>query len=259
LFYSISWILTKPPVNQKPAEQKSDSSSLALTSSGKETMLTTKKSASFGRRRRGRGENKRGGASLPPPLQAVVTVHHVFRFVVTTAGAITGTPVTIDGGGLAGALGGTCSVVNSNLTTWASSIRLHRVSIWPSAVAVGTLSPQPEVIWYSPSNAVEKDTSVERVLPAGITQTAPVHSRPPKGSFCGMWMNPVVNVTNILFGLTYVPGGSVIDLDVSFTMSNNMGTLGRVIATGVLGTIYYLYLDGSTRHGLIPAGKPSTF
>jgi hypothetical protein len=250
----------KPPVSQKPAEQKFDSSSLALTSSGKESKTDTKKLSSLGNRRKKGKESKRGssqGLSLPPPLQAVVNGRHTFRFTVTTA--VTGTALSIDGGGVCGAIGGVTTVVNSVVTCYASSFRIRRISVWPSAVAVGTASPTPEIVWYSPSNAIEKDTSIERALPAGITVCAPVHSRPPKNSLCGDWINSVVNVTNPLFGFFYVPLGSIIDMEVAWTMMNNMAGLNRTVATAILGSPYYLYLDGSTRHGFAPTGKPTTF
>jgi len=187
----------------------------------------------------------------------VVTLRHTLRFIVTTA--VTGTVTSINGGGVCGALGGICTAANSAVTCYSSSFRIHRVSIWPSAVAVGTISPCPEIVWYSPSNAVEKDSSVERALPAGLTVSAPIHSRPPAKSLCGDWVNSVVNVTNLMFGLLNTPAGSVIDLDVSATMSNNMACLGVTVASGTLGNPYYLYLDGSTRHGIAPVGKPLTF
>jgi len=174
--------------------------------------------------------------------------------------AATGTAVAVDGGGMCGAIGGFCTAVNSIVSCYASSFRVKRVSVWPAAVAVGSASPPtPEVVWYSPSNAVEKDACVERTLPSGITVCAPVHSKPPRGSLCGDWINSAVNVTNLMFGFFWVPVGSVIDVEVSWTMANNMLSLDRTVATGILKGHYYLYLDGSTRHGFAPVAKPSTF
>jgi len=186
-----------------------------------------------------------------------VQARHTFRFNVTTA--VGGTAVTVDGGGMCGAIGGICTTANSVVTCYASSFRIRRVSVWPAPVAVGGTTPAPEIIWYSPSNAVEKDTSIERALPAGVVVTAPVHSRPPKASLCGDWVNAFVNVTNLLFGFLNCPLGSIIDVEVAWTMANNLQQLARTVASGTLGNPYYLYLDGSTRHGFNPIGKPLTF
>jgi hypothetical protein len=253
--------LTSLESKEKKAENTVSSVKRYAKSSGwlKIRAPTTKTGKTLLTKKHGK-ESKRGGSkglSLPPPLQVVVSMHHTFRFTVTTA--VTGTAVAIDGGGVCGALGGICTVVNSVVTCYASSFRIKRISVWPSAVAVGTSAPNPEIVWYSPSNAIEKDSSVQRSLPSGITVCAPVHSRPPRGSLCGDWLNSVVNVTNPLFGFFYVPLGSVIDMECSWTMANNLQAMDRTVATGILKGPYYLPLDGTTRHGIQPANMPTTF
>jgi len=192
--------------------------------------------------------------SLPPTLSAVIECRHVFRFLCVTGFS---SLQNITGGNIAGAIGGQCTTANSVVTCPASSIRVNRVTIWPAQQS----APQnpPEITWFSPITVMEKDSSFERILPAGISVPSAVSSCPPKNTLCADWFASVGGASQPMFGLTNMASGNVLDLDVSWTMSNNLIGVDRTVATGSLKTTYYLYLDGSTSHQLQPVGKPSTF
>lgn len=193
-------------------------------------------------------------ASLPPTLDAVITCRHTFGFQVITGFSAL---LNITGGNIAGAIGGYCTITNSRVTCAASSIKIHRVTVWPAQQN----SPQnpPEIVWFSPITAMEKDASKYEVLPAGISVTAPVSTVPPRGTLCADWFSSVSGASQPVFGLANLAAGDVLHLDVSWTQSNNLLGVDRTVATGVLGTMYYLFLDGSTSHQIQPIGKPTTF
>lgn len=193
-------------------------------------------------------------SGLPPMLDAVISCHHTFRFQCTTGFSLL---VNITGGNVAGAIGGQCTIANSNVTCPASSIRIHRITIWPSQQN----SPQnpPEIFWFSPITVMEKDSSRECILPAGISVCRPVTSVPPPKTLCADWFASVGGASQPMFGLANIAAGDVLDLEVSWTQSNNLLGVDRSVTTGTLKTTYYLYLDGSSSHQLQPVGKPSTF
>lgn len=204
--------------------------------------------------RRGRSSKAKGLPSLPPTLDAVITSRHTFRFSCTTGFSAL---QNITGGNLAGAIGGYCTTANATVKTVASSIRVHRVTVWPPQQG----SPQnpPEIVWFGPITIMEKDESKERLLPAGVSVTAPVTEKPPGKTLCSDWFAVSSGASQPMFGLLNIAAGAVVDVQLSWTMTNNLLGSTPAIATGVLGTYYYLYLDGSTSHQLQPVGKPTTF
>ncbi len=220
-----------------------------LTATAKPKSLILKANAS---RRRGKRASR--ASSLPPVLDAVIACTHTFRFSCTTGfGALQ----NITGGNLAGAIGGYCTTANSTVKTIASSIRVHRITIWPPQQS----SPQnpPEIVWFGPITIMEKDESKERLLPAGITVSGALTETPPAKTLCADWFAVSSGASQPMFGLINIAAGAVIDVRLSWTVTNNLLGSGPAIATGVLGTYYYLYLDGSTSHQLQPVGKPTTF
>jgi hypothetical protein len=54
------------------------------------------------------------------------------------------------------------------------------------------------------------------------------------------------------------PDGSIIDVSISWTLANNIGATSITgITTAVLGSVYYLGLDG-TSGNVVPVGVPTT-
>jgi len=202
------------------------------------------------RGRRKSGKRQRGAPTLPPELEMVFMVHKTLRFLAS--GAFSN---NITGQMIAGACGGICTITNSSVSCFASSAKIHKITIWPS---VSLTAPSPEVIWYSPVTVVEKDESKSRTIPSGVTVDRAVVSRPPRNTLAVDWMNLVSIGTTSLFKLLNVPSASVIDLSLTFTLSNNILSQNLGVVTGVLTNVYYLALDGPGTNILRPIGVPTT-
>jgi len=187
---------------------------------------------------------------LPPQLETVITIGKVFRF--KSSGAFSG---NITGAMLAGALGGCCTVTNSVVTCWASTARIHSITVWPS---VSITAPNPEIIWYTPVSNVEKDESKIRTIPSGVTVDRALKSLPPRNSLLQDWLNLGTVSSTALFRMNGVPAASVIDVSISFTMSNNLNGQDLGVVVGVLKTFYWLPLDGPSSNTLIAQGVPTT-
>jgi len=204
-------------------------------------------------RKKGKGKKRRsrGPPNLPPQLETVVTIQKVFRFL--SSGSVS--QVDITGAKLAGALGGCCTVTNSVVTCWASSCRVHSITVWPS---VSLTAPVPEIIWYSPLAQNEKDESKIRSLPSGVTVDRALKSSPPADSLASSWLTLANLTSTALWRFNGVPAASVIDVSVTFTLSNNLSGQDLGVVTGVLKTFYWLALDGPGTNVIRPQGVPTT-
>jgi len=192
-------------------------------------------------------------AKLPPQIMSTTTCHSVLRFQVLSA--IGGTPTTINNAQILGACGCIGKVVNSSVSSIASSFRIKRVSIWPAPSA--TADAVPEVAWLFPvSTDVGKDVAWMSSMPAGVSQTTAVVSEPPKGSLCSSWFRWDGSQAD-LFSLYNLTVGSILDLSVSFTLRNVLAGADIGVTTAAVGTMYYLYLDTSSGK-IQPVGRPTT-
>jgi hypothetical protein len=75
---------------------------------------------------------------------------------------------------------------------------------------------------------------------------------------CGDWVAATATGTLNLFSLS-CSTDSIIDVEVEYTLSNQIQAASITIATGVLGSIYYLPLDGAASHVYNPLHLPTTF
>lgn len=246
----------KFPGASNSGSTKVGQSSWALIRSGNKKEVETKAPpkallAVRGRSGRAKGKGKKGAPNLPPMLNTVITVSHTFRYYV--ASAIT--TATIQAAFVAGACGGTVSIVNSAFKAWASTVKIRKISIWP---ALSSTEHTPEVEWLTPLGPIEKDVAKNRALPGGVTIDRVLVSRPPRGTLCADWINILTSPSANLFALLDVPAQSVIDFDVSFTLSNVLASDSLTIASGTLGGIYYLALDGAGTNKIVPVGVPTT-
>jgi len=198
----------------------------------------------FGKRS-GRGAGK---IDLPPVIEVTPYLRHTFRFVSNAGGNSTVTPSMI-----IGALGTICTVTNSTVRPFCSSFKINKISVWESASASAALAFN--IAWSAATGIQMRDEEKNRELPEGVTVTGVLVSRPPSGTLAALWQT--ANSNNLLTMGYNV--GTVLDLDVSFTLSNQYLSGTQSVATGVLAAVYYLYLDGSTSHAWTPAGLPSTF
>jgi len=197
-----------------------------------------------------RGQKSKGRpGSLPPQLEISVMCRKVFRFVTPTG--VTTEVVTPSS--IIAALGGVCTVTNTTFKPWASSFRLKRLSIWPGLSV--SAADEADVIWSTAVSQFVKDSERNREVPLGASTPAVLTFKPPKGCLASFWQTAS---SATLFYLT-CGSGSVVDMEVEFTLSNQIVQPTQAIATGVLSTVYYLYLDGSANHLVKPVGLPSTF
>jgi hypothetical protein len=237
------FVRIKLPEAPRP-EKKTDSKVMETALSLVPPLLRRQPRAGSKRRRSGRAP------TLPPQLEAVMIVKKTLRFLASGAFS-----ANITGQMLAGACGGCCTVTNSVVTCWASSARVHKITVWPS---VSLTAPSPEIIWYSPLTVNERDESKMRTLPSGVTVDRAVVSSPPSGTLAGGWINLVTLGTTALFKMIGIPASSVIDVQVTFTLSNNILGQDLGVVTGVLKTFYYLPLDGPSSNILRAIGLPTT-
>jgi len=154
-------------------------------------------------------------------------------------------------------LAGACGCIGVSVNTvycFATAVRLKRITIWPASQGEAT------VYWAADSGTLfsQPDVTEDRSLPTGITVTAPLSVTPPAGSPAHMW-----HVPNVSSGVTIcdisMSQGSILDLEVDFTLPVNELPLAFAVATAVPGTAYYLSMDGSTAHQITPLGRPTTF
>jgi len=229
---------------------KDNKSSWTLISSGDKKSLGTKIQAA-----RTRASRRRGGAgapSLPPVLNTSPTIGHTFRFTNTA----NSTALAISGALLQGALGVMGTATNSTVRPWATSVRIHKITIWPSAGSNPPIAPGVE--WGAVSSTV-KDEGKYTGLPYGITEERAMISRPPKKSVCSDWLSLQATGITTLFYIT-APAGSIMDISLSYTLANVFVTSNAITtATAVIGTVYYLALDGNSSHNWGPIGLPTTW
>lgn len=204
-------------------------------------------------RRNGRPLSKGGKPkrlpSLPPQISAVVTVSHRYRFQASAAASA----VAVTVGTLVGACGGIGTVSNSTIACWASSVRVRQVTIWP-----GTPSNNPnttEIIWGQVGTSYTKDESKLATIPTGVTVDRPVSERPPKDSLASFWLSAATSGT--VMTITCGPG-SVVDVDLTFTLANNFASVNITgLAAVLVNVVYYLRLDG-VGGKFVPLGLPTT-
>jgi len=189
--------------------------------------------------------------SLPPPINTVVMVSHTFRF--TNSSTVTS---QISIGDLIGICGVQGTVVNTTVASIASTFRVRKVCVWPGLPFTAGSETNAEIIWAGLSGTV-KDESIDRSIPGGVTVDRPFESVPPKNSLASFWQDGS-SASTVLFSLTAFQG-SVVDVHMSYTLRNNQGGQTFTVATAALGSLYFLYLDGSTSHKWTPVGIPATF
>jgi len=195
--------------------------------------------------------------SLPPPLRLTHRVTKTLRFVSSGTFA-----VSVGVGDLVGACGGMCTVINSELTCWASSFKLHAIRMWPAVD--GTAGSSGHVDWFFTSGSYSfPDDSTSLTLPEGVTTTGCYTFKPPTKSLCGDWVNIGIGATANLFNIAHAVKGTIIEVDVTYTLGLVTSTFASLITatitTGALGNIYYLALDGPSSNVLGPVpGVPTT-
>jgi len=184
---------------------------------------------------RASGKKMGGSGSLPPPLNLVVSYNKTFRFQSTSA---TSSSVTV--GALLGAAGTICTTANTGVTTMSSAVRLRKITIFPSPSSTGVGYSE---IYFASSNTGYAPDKLKAIdIPEGVTDTRPVTFVPPAKSLVDDWMNSIIATQVVFYGQISV--GSIIDVELDLCLSTVLAPVQITIATGTLGNVYYLPLDG---------------
>jgi len=196
------------------------------------------------------GRSVKHNVNLPPQINSTITVSTRIRY---TAGS--DNVVSVSAQDLAGACGGICTVTNSVFRPWASSFRIKKLVAWPAASA--SVLNTVQLSWNSGIAGANRDVESSTDLPEGITNTTACVFVPPPKSLASDWFTATTGSTNI-FTLVCT-SGSVLDLYLDYTLANQFVSGTSTIATGTLGSIYYLPLDGASSHQYFPLHLPTTF
>jgi hypothetical protein len=124
--------------------------------------------------------------------------------------------------------------------------------MWCPVSAVGSTATC-SVNWFSSNqspNIEHSDTSVSSAFPAHLKST------PPPMSLASFWAS-VISGAN-LFTLV-CPTGTIIDLVVDAILKDDEASSDTInVATAVIGTMYYLSLDGPASNLLVPVSLVTT-
>jgi hypothetical protein len=189
----------------------------------------------------------------PPQVKTNVIFSHKFRFIATGSSSFIVNPIK-----LAAACGTMCSVVNSTCSILTDSVRIRSIEVWSPAPSQGTAATAT-VLWNQLSAGIANmstleysDTSMSTAYPAHVK------CRPPKASFAANWTSSAATTPNLM--TLSIATGSIIDLEVEMILGDTGASAPTAtVATGVLGTVYYLPLDGTTSHNVIPVQLSTTY
>jgi len=186
--------------------------------------------------------------SLPPPIDLTANVRRWQAYYTTASNALT----SISALDVLGACGGICTVANSTVVPWASSVKIHSFMVWnPGSTSAAT---DAEAYWSTSASPFAKDSDVMRAVPQGITATGALVFVPPPKVLASDWMTSSVGTfVNFSCG-----AGSIIKIDVSYTLTNAIIPSSNTVATGTVGTAYYLALDGPATNRYIPVNLSTT-
>ena len=189
--------------------------------------------------------------SLPRELDASCQIQRFTRRFVC-AGATSGVNCTANM--ILCAFGGICTVVNSTLRAWSSSFRLRKVTIWSSTQNAGSTGVADQASLYWGATFVQSlDSEKAIAIPAGSAVTGAVVFTPPP-ILAQLWNT---DSTTTVFGIA-CNKGSVIDVECDLTLCNVFAAPSQTIASGAVGSVYYLALDGHTSNLIQPVSVPTT-
>jgi len=232
------------------------------------TILVTaapEKSRAGKRGRKGGGQAGSGpllrGSGLPPVVELTPYVMSERKRFVVTAGQA----YSISMLELVGTLGGICTVANSTIQHWCSSFRMRALELYIPAASAGSSPVNAGLEWAVAFTSFLPDTAKMAHNPGGVTAPNSLRYLPPKASLAGDWVNVGGSLASstTLFVITNVPQGTVIDIIIDWTLglvvSTSSSLLNSTVATGALGNVYYLGLDGPASNKILPSvGVPTT-
>ncbi len=192
----------------------------------------------------------RRGVGYPPPREANVVVRHIFRF--RTDGA----NVDITGANICGLLSAGY-IANTSVTGLFRAARIRRLEIWfraPTTLAgTSTGVPSASVTWTN--GTTSSFAPYSEISATAMSNSEPTYFSvaPPRDSLQRNWFHSGVGN---LFTLK-VPQGGIVDLHVDLMFNDgDVGTT-TAVASGTLGAVYGMPLDGSA-DALLPVGLVTT-
>jgi len=192
--------------------------------------------------------------SLPSIFDMATKFKRRSRFQNVSGGSVSKTISVLE---LIGSQGGVCTVVNSTVVHWVSSFKILEIKVWPPSSAANT---QSVVLEWNTGLVNVKDESMACTIPAGMTMPTCLTFTPPPKTLSGDWISVAGSSTN-LFNVFNLPNLAVLDLTIecSLPIAFASSTLSSTVATGILGQVYYLALDGPSSNTITPiVGYPTT-
>lgn len=194
-----------------------------------------------------KGRGRSDGMDLPPALLISPKIRHTYRY---ESAAAANNSISVQD--IFGAIGGICTASNSLIRPWAGSFKINKVTVWPAAGAVVTANWSQGVAVYA------EDREVNSIIPSGISVSRRLVSVPPRESLSGDWIGSTAPGASNLFSLNTQAVGCVVDLDITYTLSNSFIAGSSTVTTATLATPYYLALDGPGTNNLVPVALPTT-
>jgi len=192
--------------------------------------------------------SKRGpsASSLPPTLETSVESNHVYRFLSTS-----GSAKVVSFGTMLGAMGGICTVANTTIKSFHSSMKIMRVTVWSAASS--STEEGVQLFWESGTSSQIPDEAKISSIPQGVTVTKALVFVPPEKSLAADWLSAAANLFSI-----QSPVGSIVDVHVVGRLSNVFASVASTVGTATLGSTYYLSLDGGSSGTYVAQGLPTT-
>jgi hypothetical protein len=195
--------------------------------------------------RRPKSRKSTRNALHPPQLKTAVQCRHVFRFKASSALSA----VQIQ----AHFINDLLQVAATTTTSYTiiESFRIRRVEMWgPMASDLVPVTVSLEwadaVAQLDTNRAIISDTSM------GSNQIAHILAVPPNKTTSSYWQGDSTNPSLILNG----PVNTVVDLEISFTITNNLNGDNNpsaiTVAGATVGQVYLGRLDGPTTGLLVP-------
>lgn len=205
-----------------------------------------------GPRQNPRKQRRPAGSSAATSLNPVqfesnVRSHHRYRFTATSAGTYVITDTA-----LLGASGTMCTTVNAFVQSFFQSVKIQKIEVWGAPAAQGSNSTV-SVEWFGFGNSPNIEFSDTTL---SVTKNAHVSCRPPAQSLASFWQKATgTNLFTIVCG-----ANAIIDIVLDTILSDEETVpTAIVVATGVVGHVYYLSLDNATGHVLTPVSLNTTF
>jgi hypothetical protein len=183
--------------------------------------------------------------SLPPMLDVTVKAHHRYRFRASSACQNQAVGV----GSIIQAIG-VIAATTTHVYSMASSFKIDAITIYPPQVAG---SDSVSINWSSGASfGITQDSEMSRTLPDGITTTGKCVFKPSRYDLSADWLSANNGASNSVFAVT-CPTGSIIDLDIDFTLCNVFGGADvGITGPATVGSVYYTALDGPGSNKIRP-------